>query len=137
MRGQRGRWLVLLLALLLVLLAACQRDKGDPKEICRRFIVSLWEGKADQVKALTCKEWQAVTATWTGQEGNTDVTIDAEHLTFAILAESGNQAEVQMAGLATFKWPDGHIETRNLDDLGAVRFFLVDEDGWKVCDVRE
>jgi hypothetical protein len=134
-RRTRLALLAVMLVLAAGLLAACGQDKGDPIKISRTFIVSVWTGDAKQVEALTCKDWQSVTRGWAA-EGDPTLTVDIDHATFEISAESNDQVEVVMSGVVTFKSAENQTEVRNLDEDGTVRFTLVDENGWKVCDLR-
>jgi hypothetical protein len=132
------RWwrCALLVIALSGVLAACGRDKGDPVKISREFMVGNWRGDVARVEALTCRDWREVTTGWAAT-GDPSVLVDTEHLTFDITFESNSQVEVVMGGLVTFKSPDGQTAVTNFDESGRVRFLLIDEDGWKVCDVRD
>ena len=138
MRGWAGRIGRLALAGLVIggLLAGCGRDKGDPVKISRNFIVANWTGDVKTVEMLTCKDWRSVTTGW-AQSGDPSLTVDPDHLTFEITTKTDSLIELVMSGMVTFKAANGQTEVRTLDDSSAVRFILVDEDGWKVCDVRE
>lgn len=134
-RASISVWLILVAALSGILLAGCERDKGNPEKISREFIVALWTGDVNQVEALTCEEWRSVTTGW-ASEGNPDITVDTSHLQFDRYAETKSMAVVIITGLVTFKSSSGEVEVRDLDEMGFARITLVDEDGWKVCDVR-
>ena len=120
-----------------LLLAACQNDKGDPKQISRDFITSLWSGDTERVAALACKDegWRAAMLQQAEQADPT-VAIDAGHLVFEISAENDSQVEVMVTGTVTFKSADGQVLVRDLNEMGTSLFILVDESGWKVCDIR-
>ncbi len=124
--------LVLGLALSLATLTACQQhhEPGDPLKISRDFIVATWTGQADRVKQLSCPgvQWSIT--------GDTTLTVDAEHLSFAVVSQTDGQVDVEMSGVVTFKSAAGQVEVRNLDDLGHTHFILEDHQGWKVCDLR-
>jgi hypothetical protein len=119
-----------------VMLAGCGRDKGDPVKISRDFIVANWTGDVETVEMLTCKDWRSVTTGW-AQSGDPSLTVDAGHLKFEVTAKTDSLVELVMSGMVTFKSANGQTEVRNLDEGGAVRFILVDEHGWKVCDLRD
>lgn len=127
---------VLLVGAAAVTLAGCSRDKGDPVKISRDFIVSIWTQDIQRVNALTCQEWRSRTTEW-AKEGDPTLSIDTGHLQFQTSDESDDMVTVLMTGIATIKLPTGENDIRNFDEIGAIRFILVDEDGWKVCDVRE
>lgn len=124
----RWGWVILIVG---GLLAACGgRDKGDPVQVSRKFIVALWTGNEKQVEALACEntEWAI--------EGDPTLTVDTQHMTFEVVAESDKEVEVAVSGVVTFKSAQGQSEVRNLDEMGIARFILADESGWKVCDIR-
>jgi hypothetical protein len=119
-----------------IVLAGCSRDKGDPQKISRDFITSIWTQNVQRVNALTCEDWRSSTTEW-AQEGDPTLSIDDEHLNFKTLEESDDMVTIVMSGVVTIKSAAGETEVRDFNELGAIRFILVDEDGWKVCDVRE
>ncbi|MBN1680829.1 MAG: hypothetical protein JW966_11100 [Anaerolineae bacterium] len=127
--------LVVVLAAAGVVLAACERDKGDPAKISEQFIVGVWTGDVELVNSLTCKEWRHVTTDWAA-EGDPNQEIDITHTTFDVVSEGDSIAEVEMSGMVTFKAQTGEVEVRNLNEMGGGHFTLVDESGWKVCDAR-
>ncbi len=116
------------------LLASCgiggDPARRDPADVCREFMIAIWSGDTDRVEQLSCRatEWNF--------DGDPSVTIDADHLTFEVIMATDVQAEVVMSGVVTFKAPDGQAEVRSFDDSGPVHFFLQDQGGWKVCDLR-
>ncbi len=116
-------------------LAACGDDKGDPAAISRDFMLAVWTGDAARVRELSCQEWRAVTAAW-ATEGDPGWEVDTEHLVFDVRGETDDQAEVIMTGVVTFRSADGQTEVRDLTNSDQTLFILVDEGGWKVCDVR-
>ncbi|WP_119067432.1 hypothetical protein [Aggregatilinea lenta] len=133
------RVLGLLAALILALsvaLAACGRDKGDPEQIVKSFLVSLWTQDTAQIAALTCSDWRDVTSQWATETGDPAASVDTEHLQFVVVSENDRQITLEMSGVAALKSPGGQVEVRDYNAEGAVRFILVDEDGWKVCDLR-
>jgi hypothetical protein len=134
-RRMTGARLALAALAAILLLAACQRDKGDPVKISREFIVAVWTGDVQRVDALTCDEWRTVTTAW-AREGDPSVTVDTEHMHFELYAENDDLAVVIATGIVTFRSASGAVEVRDLDEMGFARFTLIDEKGWKVCDVR-
>jgi hypothetical protein len=119
-----------------IVLAGCSRDKGDPEKISRDFIVSIWTQNVQRVNALTCQDWRSSTTEW-AQQGDPGLSIDTNQLEFQITDEADEMITVHMSGVVTIKSAAGDTEVRDFNELGAIRFILVDEDGWKVCDVRE
>ena len=118
-----------------LLLAACERDKGDPAKISEQFIHGVWTGDVELVKSLTCKEWRQVTTDWAG-EGDPNQSVDLTHAAFEVVGESDSMAEVEMTGTVKFSAQSGEVEMRDVSEMGGGHFTLVDESGWKVCDVR-
>lgn len=136
MRSRRLRQFGMLL-ILMAALAGCSRDKGDPEKISRDFIIGIWKQDLQRVNALTCADWRSRTAEW-AQEGDPALIIDADHLEFETTTEEDDMVTVVMSGVVTIRSDAGGInEVRDFNELGAIRFILVDEDGWKVCDMRE
>jgi hypothetical protein len=135
MRRVRGPALALVLVLLVGVLVACERDKGDPIRISRNFITATWLGDVRQVEMLTCKDWRDVTTRW-ASEGDPTLSVDIDHMTFEVVSESEDLIEIEIGGVVTFTSSKNESEIRNLDEMGIARFILVDENGWKVCDVR-
>lgn len=134
---RRGSGLLGVLVLALGLgLAACSRDKGDPVEIAKSFLVSLWTQDTTRISALTCDDWRDVTSQWATDTGDPATSVDVQHLTFSVVSQNDRQVTLEMSGVATLKSPEGQVEVRDYNELGAVRFILVDEGGWKVCDLR-
>lgn len=127
------RWGVAVLVLLGVLLAACEREKGDPVEISRRFWTSVWTGNVSQTEMLSCKDYRAITAQWARDEGNPGITVDADHLAFEVVAKTDAYVQLRMSGVATFKVSGGDAATQSYDD---VLITLIDESGWKVCAIN-
>ncbi len=135
--ARRGLGLLAVIALALSLgLAACGRDKGDPVEIVKSFLSSLWTQDTARISALTCSDWRDVTSQWATDTGDPATSVDTQHLTFTLISENDHQITLEMAGVATLKSPTGQVEVRDYNEQGAVRFILVDEGGWKVCDLR-
>ena len=111
-------------------LAGCQRDKGDPVDISRQFIVALWTADDERAQMLSCKD-----TTW-NMAGDSSLTVDAARMAFEVARETNDQVEVTVSGSVTFISAEGQIEVRNLDEMGIARFVLRDQNGWKVCDIR-
>lgn len=125
----------LVLASLIVVLAACGHDKGNPAQISRDFMVAVWTGDVERAQELTCKEWRDVTAEW-ARGGNASLEVDTSHMVFEVQAKTDKQADLLLSGTVTFTSAEGQVEVRTLDDTNTTLFTLVDESGWKVCDVR-
>lgn len=122
--------IVLVLVLSASLVAACQKKSSDPARVSREFIVALWTADSARVRALSCAG-----AVWSF-EGDPTMTVDAEHLRFEVTSQGKDRAEVVMSGVVTFRSAEGQFEVRDLDQVGTSRFVLVNEGGWKVCDVQ-
>lgn len=134
--SSRGKRLGVLALALILALAACGRDKGDPVEISKAFLNSLWTQDTAGITALTCSDWRNVTSQWASETGNPATAVDMQHLDFSVISQNDRQITLEMTGIATLKLPESEVEVRDYGGQGAVRFILVDEDGWKVCDVR-
>jgi hypothetical protein len=132
---RRAKQAVIGLLLAMVVLAGCHADKGDPVKISQQFMLASWQGDVVQAKALSCKQFRPTAETW-AQSGDSTLTIDTNHLEFTVVAETDKAVQIAMSGLVTFKSAAGQTEVRNLDEQGITYFTLVDEDGWKVCDVH-
>ena len=111
-------------------LAACGRDKGDPVDISRQFIVALWTADTERVDKLSCKD-----TVW-NLTGDPSLTVDAARMAFEVASETDDKVEVTVSGSVTFISAEGQLQVRNLDEMGVARFVLEDQSGWKVCDIR-
>lgn len=127
----RGAWCAVVLALAL---AACGRDPGDPAAITRAFIRAVMAAESEEVRALTCAEWQATTVRW-ADEGTPGLHVDTDHLVLDIGERRGPLVEVRVTGTLALRAPDGRREVRSLDGNSTLLFALIDEDGWKICGV--
>lgn len=133
----RDRTLLLALIVLLLATAGCgERDKGDPVAISRDFIRAIWSGDLPRVESLSCEEWRTTTRQWAQDSGDPTISVDLDHAEFTVTGESDRQVEVRMSGVIVFESVTGQTETRDLAQSGDTLFILVDENGWKVCDVR-
>lgn len=65
--------------LLALALAACRGDSGDPAAVTRAFIRAVMAAESEQVRTLTCAEWQATTVRW-ANGGTPGLHVDTDHL---------------------------------------------------------
>lgn len=124
-----ARWALAALVIAAAL-AACERDKGDPVDISRQFIVALWTGDTERVDKLSCKD-----TVW-NFTGDPSLTVDVARMTLAVASETDDQVAVTVSGSVTFISAADQVEVRNLDEMGITQFVLQDQNGWKVCDIR-
>ena len=120
--------------LLALALAACRGDSGDPAAVTRAFIRAVMAAESEQVRTLTCAEWQATTVRW-ANGGTPGLHVDTDHLVLTVGERRGPLVEVRVTGTLALRAPDGRREVRSLDGGGALLFTLIDEAGWKVCGV--
>jgi hypothetical protein len=138
--SQSKRGALVLLLLIGMILTACRHDKGDPVAISRDFIVAFWSANTDRVDDLICDSdddqlWRETILRET-RSGDSRVKVDASKLKFEITSQKDDQVKIVMSGSVVFTSPEGLQEVRDLDQTGNLTLILVDQHGWKVCDVR-
>jgi hypothetical protein len=105
---------------------------GGPADTVRTFLQASYDGDTDTVASMYCAaiptDSMPPSATQTA-----GVAYDLSGLTFTVVEETADAAEVQVGGTLTLDMDVAGTVTSSSVDFTETTFNLVNEDGWKIC----
>jgi len=105
---------------------------SGPADAVRTFMEVTYAGDNETVASLYCSaiDTSSIPAGATLTEG---ATYDLSGLTYEVVSEDGDQAQVRVSGPITFSVDVAGTTTSSTVDMPETTYPMRNEDGWKIC----